>query len=98
MADLSNIPADAVGLRLCKAKGDDDIVCCEPIRFAQGRSAVNTVLRRAAISGKVGPIGETGDFWADFLNEDGDWTETVALDREAWNALKNRWMRCRVEP
>ena len=97
MADLSNIPHDAHGLRLCKMRGDR-LILCEPVIFCRGRPAVDTVLRRAAISGKVGPIGETGDFWADFINLDGDWEETIALDRDAWNGLKNRWMRCRVEP
>lgn len=95
MGDLSAIPADAVGLRLCKVRGDR-LIGCEPVLF-QSRDAVDMVLRRAAICGSVGPIGETGDFWADFLNENGDWSETIALSREAWNSLKNHWMRCRVE-
>jgi len=95
MTDLTMIPRDAVGLRLCKISAGQ-LVLCEPVIFDRGRLAVDTVLRRAAISGKVGPIGETGDFWADFINKDGDWEETIALDRGAWNKLKNHWMRCRV--
>lgn len=95
MTDLSRIPKDCVGLQLWKAKATDDAVPYERVVFKGGRPAVNTTLRRAAISGPIGPIGRTGEFWADFINEDGDWTETIALSREAWNALKNRWMRCR---
>ena len=42
-------------------------------------------------------VGETGDFWADFLIDDnGTWDETVALDRDAWNSLKNHWMRSKI--
>jgi hypothetical protein len=93
---LSRIPADAVGLRLCKIV-TNNLVMCEPVAFVRGRPAVNTVLRRAAISGEVGPVGETGDYWADFMDKDFDWTETIALSREAWNGLKNHWMRCKVE-
>lgn len=95
--DLSTIPEKAVGLRLCKMIGDD-LRLCEPVTFEKGNSAVVTVLNRARIAGPVGPVGETGDFWADFLSENGDWFETIALSREAWNILKNRWMRCRLEP
>ena len=78
MADLSNIPVDAVGLRLCKMRRED-LILCEPVIFERGRSAVNTILRRAAVSGKVGPVGETGEFWADFIDKYGDWEETIAL-------------------
>lgn len=89
------VPPNAVGLRLCKMAGDD-LVLCESVRFLDGAPAVDTALRRAAISGPVGPIGETGDQWADILNNDGDWFDTIALSRSAWNALKNRWMRCKI--
>lgn len=90
------LPPGTVGLRLCKIAGDD-IVMCEKVRFARGRVGADTALRRAAICGSVGPLGEAGDFWADILEEGGDWSETVALSREAWNALKNRILRCKVD-
>lgn len=96
MSDLSKIPVDAVGLRLCKMRGEN-LILCEPIVFEHGRVAIDTILRRAKVSGKIGPIGETGDYWADFINSNGDWEETIALSREAWNGLKNHWMRCRHE-
>ena len=94
--DLNAIPLDTVGLQLCKMRGDE-LIMCEPLRFENGRAAVNTALRRAAIHGPIGPIGETGDYWADFLNEAGDWTDTIALSRAAWNSLKNKWARCKIE-
>ena len=90
------VPENAIGLRLCKVVGET-LIMCEPVIFNNGQPAVDTVLRRASISGQVGPIGETGDFWADFLIDDiGTWEETVALDRDAWNSLKNHWMRCKI--
>ena len=89
------IPDDAVGLRLCKVKGER-LTMCEPVVFERGRAGVELVLRRAMLAGSVGPVGKTGDFWADFINDNGDWTQTVALSREAWNSLKNYWMRCRI--
>lgn len=92
-----NLPTDAAGIRLCKVVGDD-LILCETIIFTHGAPAVDTVLRRAAISGKVGPVGETGDFWADLMNAAGDtMVETVALDRASWNAIKNKWARCKIE-
>lgn len=92
----NSLPAEAVGLRLCKmVRGR--LIIYESIMFKFGRDAVDTTLRRAAISGAVGPLGDTGEFWADILKADGDWMETIALSRESWNSLKNRWMRCRLE-
>jgi len=90
------LPPETTGLRLCKMIGTR-LVMCEGIRFSRGMPAVGTILRRASISGAVGPIGETGDYWADLLNADGDWFDTIALDRNSWNILKNHWMRCKVE-
>lgn len=95
---LDEIPQDAAGLRLCKIVGkDDNLVLCEPVVFPKGRAGVDTALRRACISGHVGgPLRKTDDYWADFLNADGDSIGEVRLDRESWNILKNKWMRCAV--
>lgn len=90
-----SVPDWATGLRLCKVVGEN-LRMSEGVQFLNGNAGVDTVLRRAAISGTVGPIGETGNYWADFLNADGDWAETIALDRDAWNSLKNHWMRCKM--
>lgn len=95
MFDTNAIPSDAVGLCLCKMRGDR-LVMCEDVIFERGRAGVELVLRRAAINGPVGPVGETGEFWADFIRPDGCWTETISLSRDAWNGLKNHWMRCRI--
>ena len=89
------VPENATGLCLCKiVRGH--LVRCEDVQFMNGWTGVETTLRRASVTGSVGPIGETGDYWADILNKDGDWFETIALDRQSWNVLKNHWMRCRV--
>jgi hypothetical protein len=92
-----NLPAEAAAIRLCKVvKGD--LILCEAVIFEDGVSAVDTILRRASLSGNVGPVGDTGDYWADLLNAEADTiVETVALDRRAWNAIKNQWARCRIE-
>jgi hypothetical protein len=95
-AAYATIPPETAALRLCKMKGED-LILCERVRFPGGVSAVDTTLRRAAISGQVGPVGETGDYWADILDENGDLIETVGLDRDTYSSLKNRWMRCKVE-
>lgn len=89
------VPEWATGLRLCKVV-NDELRMSEAVQFVKGRAAVDTVLRRAAISGNVGPVGGTGDYWADFLDINDDWAETVALDKAAWNSLKNHWMRCKM--
>jgi len=94
------LPADAVGLRLCKIVGGEDLRLCEAVRFTRGRPAVDMVLRRAAISGRVEiePKGPLPDYFADIMDSNGAMIGNVALDRESFNALKNRWMRCKYEP
>lgn len=89
------IPQETSGLRLCKVVRDQ-LVMCESVVFEGGWRAVDTILRRAAVHGKVGPVGETGDFWADLIDTDYDLIETIKLSREAWNGLKNHWMRCKL--
>lgn len=92
---MFDIPKEVTGLRLCKiVKGR--LKVSEDVHFVMGRSGVDTVLRRAELAGKVGPIGEAGDYWADLLVGNGDWIETIALDKSSWSSLKNHWMRCRM--
>jgi hypothetical protein len=97
-ADLEGLPSDAVGLVLCKIVGKDDLRMSEAVVFMGGRHALETTLRRAAIAGKVGPVGEAGTFFADIVNADGDQVETIKLDRKSWNSLKNKWAKCRMMP
>ena len=87
------LPADCVGLTLCRMDGDK-LLMCEPVIFKDGLAAVDTVLRRAALSGPVGPVGETGDWWADIMTGPDNWTDTIKLSPGAWKRLKNHWMRC----
>ena len=101
--DIKDVPEEAVGLRLCKVPPKYDLVHYETIIFERGFKGVQTTLLRAAIAGTVGPIGKTCDpdvkygWWADFINKDGAWFDTVSLDRGSFNSLKNRWMRCKIE-
>jgi hypothetical protein len=93
----SVLPHESTGLRLGKIFADGRGLLCEAIRFPGGRDAVDTVLRRAAISGRVDIGGDIEDHFADVLDADASIIETVALDRRSYSALKNHWMRCKVE-
>lgn len=66
------IPTQAVGLRLCRIRPDGGLVLYDAIRFLAGASAVDTVLRRAQISGRVAVGAENETYWADVMNDDGD--------------------------
>lgn len=90
------IPDTATGLKLYKiVRGD--LIACEAILFKRGKAAVQTVLNRAAVSGRVEVNGDIEDHFADVLDADGSMVETVALDRKSYAALKNKWMRCKIE-
>jgi hypothetical protein len=92
---MFEIPPDAVSLRLARIVGDD-LRLCETVRFRDGHDGVETVLRRAAISGRVEIGVEVGDYFADALDDNNDIVETIALDAKSYSKLKNRWMRCRL--
>lgn len=97
---LEKLPDAACGLKLYKINSRGALIACESAIFAGGRDAVNTTLRRAGISGRVEvePSGDLPDFYADVLTSaDGDWEASVALDRKSYAALKNHWMRCKLE-
>lgn len=91
------LPSNAVGLRLARIDSQQRLSLCEAVRFRDGRKAVDTTLRRAAMSGRVEINGEIKNHFADVLDDNGDIIETVALDRLSYAALKNHWMRCKVE-
>ncbi len=92
-----SLPLAAVGLRLARIDSRERLSLCEAIRFDAGRPAVETTLHRATISGRVEIGGEIKNHFADVLDDSGDIIETVALDRHSYSALKNHWMRCKVE-
>lgn len=91
------LPAEAVGLRLCRHSGER-LILCEVVIFKDGWSAVETTLRRATISGRVEIDGDIKDHFADVMDADHSIIETVALDARSYKSLKNHWMRCRVDP
>ena len=94
---FENLAKEAVGLRLGRIKRNGDLTLCEAIRFDDGRDAVHVTLRRAALSGRVEIEGNIENHLADVLNDNGDLVQTIALDRDSYSALKNHWMRCKVE-
>lgn len=95
--DTAHVPRDAVGLRLARIDANERLILCEAIKFDDGRAAVETTLRRAALAGRVEVDGEIANHFADFMDTNGDLVGTVALDRKSYSVLKNKWMRCRVE-
>lgn len=89
---------DAVGLRLIRHDSKGRTHFCEPVTFVRGYEGVEIVLRRASLSGRVEIEGEVKDHHADVLIDDGgSWSQTVALDAGSYRALKNHWMRCKIE-
>jgi hypothetical protein len=89
------VSADIVGLSLCRVIGDD-LRMTEAVRFTKGAAAVDTVLRRARLSGQVGPIGDDvdlGDYWADLRDANGSIVSHVVLDAGSFRALKRQWLR-----
>lgn len=94
---MISLPKASAVLRLGRITQQGDLILCEAMIFDEGRPAVETVLRRAALSGRVEVGGEIADHLADVLDAEGDLVETVALDRGSYAAIKTRWMRCKVE-
>ena len=92
------LPAEAVGLCLYRITKQEELIACEPVRFVEGRGAVGTTLRRAKLSGRVDVGGDIAHHFADVLDNNSDIIETVALDAKSYSALKNHWMRCKVDP
>lgn len=91
------LPPSAAGLQLYRIDSKENLIACEALRFDGGEPYVNMILRRASMSGRVEVGGEIENHFADVLDDDGDMVETVALDRGSYGALKNHWMRCKVE-
>lgn len=94
---MIQLPASSVGLRLARIDSKENLILCEAMRFERGLSAVEITLRRAAISGRVEVQGKIENHFVDVLDDDGNMVETVALDRKSYGAIKNKWMRCKVE-
>ena len=89
------VPIDAVGLRLVKVVRGE-LILCEAVRFTGGAPAVETTLRRAAISGRVEAGGIVSDYLVDLLDEEQSIIGNAYLDANSYRALKTRWMRCRI--
>lgn len=96
--NLDALPAETVGLKLHRIDSKERLIACEAVIFRDGRPAVNTVLRRAAIAGRVDVGGTINDHFADVLDAECSIIETVALDAKSYRSLKEKWMRCRTEP
>lgn len=93
---ISGLPREATGLRLYRIV-KEDLIPCELVMFVGGWAAVDTVLRRAQISGRVEVGGKIADHFADVYDAKGDMIETVSLDAGSYRILKTRWMRCKID-
>lgn len=91
------VSKEAVGLRLARIDRRGNLILCEAVGFVAGWAAVEGTLRRAAISGRVEVEGRIENHFADALDIDGSLVDTIALDAKSYSALKNHWMRCKVE-
>lgn len=94
------LPAEAKGLRLCKMFPGDDLRLCQVVMFKGGAAAIDTTLRRAAISGgriDIDPPSPLPDHFADIMDANGDMIGNIALDAKSFKALKGYWMRCKYE-
>lgn len=91
------LPPETSGLQLARITKSEMLILCEPVVFDGGKGAVDMVLRRAVISGRVEVGGEIKSHFADVLDKNGGMIETVALDSKSYGSLKNHWMRCKVQ-
>jgi hypothetical protein len=94
---LGVLPKESAGLRLARIDSRENLILCEAVCFVAGLPGVDTVLRRAAISGRVEVNGKIENHFADVLDANGSMIEIVALDAGSYRALKTHWMRCKVE-
>lgn len=94
---MFNLPPSSAVVRLARIDRRENLILCEPMLFPGGASAIETLLRRAALAGKVEVNGVIENHFADILDENGDLIETIALDANSYRSLKTRWMRCVVE-
>jgi hypothetical protein len=94
---MTALPQASAVLRLGRITKGGDLILCEAMIFNAGRSDIETVLRRAAVCWRVEVGGDIGDHLADVLDAQGDLVETVALDARSYAALKNHWMRCKID-
>lgn len=94
---MPDLPLETVGLCLYRIDRNERLWACEAMRFANGRAGVDTVLRRAQLSGRVEIGGEVVNHFADVLDDECTILATVALDAKSYGALKNKWMRCKLD-
>ena len=99
VVNLANLDPKACGIRLYRHSVKDELIACELVMFTGGAAAINTVLRRAALSGtvKIEPFDDPMDYFADIYVDETTLTQSVCLDRRSYNSLKTRWMRCKLE-
>lgn len=83
------------GIRLHRMNGEK-LLSCEAVYCERGGRAVDTVLRRAAISGRVEVEGKLENHFADLLDNDGSIVCSVALDARSYHAIKSRWAKSKL--
>jgi hypothetical protein len=96
VSGIGIIPDLSVGPQLYRLHRQS-LIACEAVEFDRDKLGVETLLRRASISGRVEVGGELSDYFADVHDRDRNLLETVTLDPDSYRALKYRWMRCKVQ-
>lgn len=86
------VPVEATGIQLCKIFPGDRLRITEAVKLVGGWKAIDTTLRRAAVSGRVAVDEPLGDYFADLLDESGDIIAHVNLDARSFKALKSKWL------
>jgi hypothetical protein len=95
---FENLHPQAVGLKLYKLNAADELLGNELVIFQDGRKAVDTILRRAQLSGRVEIDGDIDRHFADVYIDEYTWDQTIALDAGSYRALKRVWARTKYDP
>lgn len=96
---MFDIPETVVGLRLARRRKDGMWFISEALRFEGGSAAVETLLRRAHLSGhvSVGVSGRSNRHVACLLDDRLVVVETAVLDAKSYRSLKTKWAKCKIE-
>ncbi len=77
-------------VRLCRINKQEDLILYEPIVLTKGYAAVDTILRRAAIFCHVEVNGENHTYFADLMDNNAQWVDSVSLDAGSFRYLKDK--------
>lgn len=97
MHTLNDLHPNAIGIKLYKLNAADELLGNELVTFQDGRKAVDIVLRRASLAGRVELDGDIDKHFADIYTDEYTWEQTVALDAGSYRSLKRVWARTKYD-